>query len=477
MSFQRIAPLGAVLLLVPACQTRILAGKDTYSPSVQSRDYAQEKIDAGPRKGDVYGPGQRDPGASYVGTLTDALLAMEPRPKSVACLPFANHDLDAGHPWVSELGIATADSIASALREKGFKGEVLATNDVGLRMSQANLARTTFTTLDAVSANAERLGADVVVFGTIKRRNHAGSLERDVLTCDVQAYDVAGKRISASTRWEVPSDDHAFRQTWDLAQTESAWMPDSRHGAMSATPGLNAELQRDSTALATALMRTIDPAKVKGSVYVAPLDVGGFTPQTATLRAAQSAFATEITRRAEAAQAANTPFDAASPVVVDGKEFPNLQAAESYLAQLSEHFQSTPAARFALSFSSQLGDALRANGAMAGKSVNDLAAVRPLDRALVEGELAQGGLARSMGGRDALRTAGIGLVIVPRLEKVGDAIQIRADAYDIESGSITGSGTAALPANLRSELERALALEHGGLPSKPRPLSSRVSRS
>ncbi|MCY2962004.1 MAG: hypothetical protein NTY35_17745 [Planctomycetota bacterium] len=456
MLLPRIAPLGAFLFLLPACQTEVFGGKDTYSPRVETKDYAQEKIDAGPRKGDVYGPGQRDPGASSVASFADALLAFQPRPASVACLPLVTYDLKTGKPWVSELGLGTADAVAHSLREKGYAGQTFGTEEVGLRLAQTNVSRATFTTIESVAGSAGRIGADVVVFGTIKRRDRAGALDRDVLTCELQAYDVAGRRIATSTRWEVPSDDPSLRRTWDLAQAESTWMPDSRYGLPSATPGLAGELRRVWDDLAAALGRTIDPAQITGAIYVAPLDVAAFAPQLATLRSAQGAYLSELSLRLESARAANTSPNLSGSIVLNGTEYPSFQAAEAYLVQLAESFQATPAAHFAQSFSSGFGDAIRARVNPTGKPVNDLAAIRPVDRVLIEGELAQGGLARSSASRDALKNAGVGLVVAPRLERIGDALQIRADAYDTAKGAVAGDGTASIPANFTPELSRAL---------------------
>jgi hypothetical protein len=63
--------------------------------------------------------------------------------------------------------------------------------------------------------------------------------------------------------------------------------------------------------------------------------------------------------------------------------------------------------------------------------VNDLSAVGPVDRALIYGELSQGGLSKSFAARDALKAGGVGLVVAPRLERIGDTWQIRVDAYDL----------------------------------------------
>jgi hypothetical protein len=58
MSFPRTA-IASLLFLLPACQTEVFGGKDTYSSRVETTDYAQQKIDAGPRKTDVWGRARR----------------------------------------------------------------------------------------------------------------------------------------------------------------------------------------------------------------------------------------------------------------------------------------------------------------------------------------------------------------------------------------------------------------------------------
>jgi hypothetical protein len=133
-----------------------------------------------------------------------------------------------------------------------------------LRLAQANVARSSFLTLEQVSANAQRVGADVVVFGTIKRRDRVGALDRDVLTCELQAYDVPGRRIATSTRWDVPSDDTSYRQAVDLAQTESSWAQDSRYAMPYGSAGLAAELQRISEDLAAGLSPHDRPDEARG---------------------------------------------------------------------------------------------------------------------------------------------------------------------------------------------------------------------
>lgn len=465
----RVVPLGALVLVLPACQTEVFGGKDNFSPAVEQHDYAQEKIDAGGRKGGVYGPNQRDPGAAPVVEFTAALMAFQPKPASVACLPLVSLDLKTNKPWVSELGVETTDAVARALRDQGFSGTAFATDDMSLRLAQTNVSRSSLTSLESVAANAERLGADVLVFGTIRRRDRVGALDRSVLTCELQAYDVAGRRIATSTRWEIPSDEPNFRRVWDLAQTESAWMPDSRYAPPGVAPTLTAELQRITDDLAGSLAKTVDSTKFDGSVYVAPLDVSAFAPELAMLRSAQSAYASEMARRIDAAKVANAAVDMSGTIVLAGTEFANLQVAEAYLEQLSEGFQATNAARLARVFGADLADALRKRTPSWGRSISDIASVSPADRSLVAGELAQGGVARTAAVREVLSAAGIGLVVVPRLEKIGDALQIRAEALDVGHAVGAGSARVAIPAEFVSGLRGALAPDPNARPSVPTP--------
>jgi S1-C subfamily serine protease len=463
MSFPRCLAIGLALVLASACQTEVFGGKDTFSPAVQQRDWAQERIDAARRGSGHSGPDQRDPAAQAVAELAAALYASERAPRSVLCLPLVSRDLRRGRPWVALLGVEVADSVARALADRGFAGEILETADAGLRIDRANLSRSGLTTAADVAAQAERLGVDAVVFGSLERRDMAGALDRSVIAGEITAYDVAGRRALARVRFEMPSDDLTLRRAWELAQAESSWMPDSAYGLPQRTPALAAELERAAETIAAALAPSVEAGQSAGAWYVAPLDVQAFAPEIAALRAAQGAYASEVARRA--ADGAGR----AGPVVLHGTEFPDLQSAEAWVLELAAQFEASPAARFAAAFSSTLLDALRARLQPAGRAVTDLAAASPVDRALVAGELAQGGLARSSAALEALRAAGVGVVVAPRLERVGDALSIRADAYDLARAANAAGGRAEIPASLRAELERALAAGPRGAPADAAP--------
>jgi S1-C subfamily serine protease len=201
------------------------------------------------------------------------------------------------------------------------------------------------------------------------------------------------------------------------------------------------------------VQKGVDPARVQGAVYVAPLDAAGFVRSVARLRAAQAAYAAEVARRAA------DPAAAAGKVVLNGTEFPDLQAAEAYLVTLGESLQVTDAARFGQTFAGMLAEEVRARFAPQGLRVLDLGFTLQSDRQLVEGTLAQGGLVRSLSAREALKASGVGLVVAPRLERVGDAFEVHVEAFDVAAGAVLASGDATIPPALVPELQRALGGE------------------
>src|SRR5262249_54758739 len=190
---------------------------------------AQQKIDQGPRKGDVWGPDQRDPCAEPVAAFCrDLSRQTGAAAHGVGCFPLVSTDLRTEAPWVSELGVNVADQIATGLGTGGASSTILDTDQLALRLSEQNLSRSSLTTLESIAAASTKLGVDRITFGTIRRRDKVGALDRDVLVCDLQAYDVIAGKVVASAHWEIPSDDASLKKTWSLAQSESPWLSESR---------------------------------------------------------------------------------------------------------------------------------------------------------------------------------------------------------------------------------------------------------
>jgi S1-C subfamily serine protease len=454
----RLAATCTLLLGLAGCQWELFGGHDTKAPAVHRPDYAQLRIQAGPRTGSVWGSEQQDPGAASIDRLCDALAAGHGS-ATIACLPLVNHDLRGSGPWVSQLGVEIADGVARGLQARRPEGDTWATDDVGLRLAVANLSRASLSSLSAVAASGERLEADIIVFGTITRRDGVGALGRDVLTCEVQAYDVAATRLATSARWDVPSDHAGYRQVWDLAQTESSWMPDARWGLPETAPTLANELRLIAGDLAAAVAQELGGGTAPGVVYVAPLDTAAFVRALARLNAARATFAAEFSGRQAAARNSGEPIDMDGPIVLNGAQFDDLQAAESYVMLLGETLQATEAARFGHSFAALVAQELLERVAPAEVRLQDFGFTRDSDRALVEGELAQGGLVRSLAAREALRDAGVDMVAAPRLERLGDSFRLRLDLHDVQASRLAATASAPLPDALIPELQRALGTD------------------
>ena len=442
-------------LLLAGCQWETFGGSDTRHPKVEMKDYAQEKIDQGPRKGRIWGSEQRDPSAEPVAALCrDIRVAGVADGRSVACFPLVSEDLRTSAPWVSELGVAIADDVAWELERAGGT-TALGTNDVALRLSEANVSRSALTTLETIAGAAGRLRADVVVGGSIRRRDRVGALDRDVLSCELRAYDVASGKVIATSRWDIPSDDASLRETWDLAQAESPWLAESRWQPRVPVPSLLSELDFVAAHLADSLATQV-PAS--GTVYVAPLDTAAFVKALAQLNGARAAFAAEYGRRFEAAKSAVVPLDTSRPITIDGTEFADLQKAEDYLARLSTALQTTSAARFGQAFSGLLADQLQqrlpTGATFHAAPLRDETAAQ-----LVGGELASGGLSASKAARQALADAGVTLVVAPRLEQIAGIYQIRAEVIAPGTGAIAGTALATVLPELGAQVEAQLGAD------------------
>src|SRR5262249_28355538 len=170
----------ALPLLLAGCQSELFGGADTHADAVQKTDYAQQQIDQGPRKGDVWGPDQRDPCAEPVAAFCrDLSRQTGAAAHGVGCFPLVSTDLRTEAPWVSELGVNVADQIATGLGTGGASSTILDTDQLALRLSEQNLSRSSLTTLESIAAASPKLGVDRITFGTIRRRDKVGALDRD----------------------------------------------------------------------------------------------------------------------------------------------------------------------------------------------------------------------------------------------------------------------------------------------------------
>src|SRR5262249_54710442 len=151
----------------------------------------------------------------------------------------------------------------------------------------------------------------------------------------------------------------------------------------------------------------------------------GFVRALAHLKAARASYAKEYERRRSEAAAASAPIDRSSPLTLDGAEFSGLQQAEDYLVTLGTSLEATDAARFGETFATTLGQQLLASLRPQGGVVRELPG--GAEGLLVEGALAQGSLVSNAKASEALQKAGVELVAMPRLDRVGDARQVRVE--------------------------------------------------
>ncbi|MEO0652947.1 MAG: serine protease, partial [Planctomycetota bacterium] len=197
------------------------------------------------------------------------------------------------------------------------------------------------------------------------------------------------------------------------------------------------------------------------TLYIPPLDTRRFVGAVAELRSMQSAFASEYARRAEQADSTGIEFDTFSPMVLNGVEYRDLQQAEDALHRYREGLLAGPAMRFAQGMSQNFAAELMPLLSGSDVLVNDLGSTKWSDTALIEGELALGGLARSLVARSTLRDDGIDYVLAPRIDTLGSAYQLRLDIYDLGRGAVLATTYVLVDEAFSAELEGELGAQTG----------------
>ena len=378
---------------------------------------------------------------------------------SLGCLPLVTFDLRKPAPWVSELGVRLADDVAKQVTAAGLTSTVLGTNGMAIRLTELNVDRVSLHSLASVSDHGDRLGVDTIVFGTIKRDENLGRDGLDQLSIDLTAFDLFGRNIVATEKFALRSDQLETRDHWLWAERSSTWQPGDKFPVPEPERSLDREIHAVTRVLAKRVLAAIGTSDIQGIVYIPPTDTARFVRSIARLRGVQSVFAAEFTARMRDAERNGTPLDVARPMRLDNIDFNGLQAAKAYLETLRESLLATDTARFGMSVSSSLAQEVLAKLSTEVR-VNDLGFTKWSDTQLVEGELATGGLARSLLARRAMRAMDIALVIAPRLERFGDHFQLRAKVYDLIGERLAATTYARLDRRFNAALRSELGVEY-----------------
>jgi len=369
------------------------------------------------------------------GRIGDKVLASKGRALSIGCLPFVTFDKTKNGPWVSELGVQLADFAAREMKAKESKADILNPRDLEIRAAQVGVRRATLSTLSTVASEGPRLGADVLIYGTIREDKDVGQVGRNVMTIRASAYSILEGRVVAEEEYNFSSQEQGYQWEYRLAGRESTWQPDSGFKAGEPKPTLAAKLRSASMLIARRLKGSI--AKVPGGVYIVPLDSSDFVRSRAMLHGAQRTFQSIYDERVAAG--AKNPLEAEGKVKIGETDFDNLAAAQNYITTLKESLETTPASRFGRSFSSQLAGDLQPLLTDQRIQPNDPGLDSEEDKSGAMGELAMAGALNSKSVREALDKKGFGTAARPRLEEIAGAYLIRVEVYETKTGNWVGS--------------------------------------
>ncbi len=386
------------------------------------------------------------------GRIGDKVLANKGRAMSIGCLPFVTFDKTKEGPWVSELGVQLADFAAREMKAKESKAEIMNPRDLEIRAAQVGVRRATLSTLSTVASEGPRLGADVLIYGTVREDKDVGQVGRNVMTIRASAYSFLEGRVVAEEEYNFSSQEQGYQWEYRLAGRESTWQPDSGFKAGEPKPTLAAELRSASMLIAKRLQGSI--AKVAGGIYIAPLDSSDFVRSRAMLHAAQKTFQSVYDERVAAGT--KNPLEAEGKIKIGDTEFENLAAAKNYIMTLAESLQATPSSRFGRSFSSQLAGDLKPLLTDQRIQPNDPGLDTAEDKSGALGELASAGALNTKSVRDALDAKGFGTAARPRLEEIAGAYLIRVEVYETKTGNWVGSESYPIAARYADELAKML---------------------
>ncbi|MDC1141765.1 hypothetical protein OAU50_01615 [Planctomycetota bacterium] len=236
-------------------------------------------------------------GAALLADFVDDVAGYKPA-RVVGCLPLPCFDDNHEGAWVAELGVTVANIISEQLEDhEGFKGVALNPREMETRLTDANLGRSTMTEAEAVYAVGERFGTDVVIFGTIRKRESRGVGGPASIDIELGAYDIITKQSVAKARYSLLSNSR--KNTWAYTdyRAESLWEVRTKTSSAEAISEstLAKELRVGSRVLSMHAMRAMEP--FEGNLFVPTTDVSAFLVASAQLRAGQKVFATEYQRR------------------------------------------------------------------------------------------------------------------------------------------------------------------------------------
>ena len=380
---------------------------------------------------------------------------------SVGCLPLVTLDQRAAAPAVSQLGVDLADAVGKKVQAKNSEGVVLSTTEMAVRLSEMNVERRALSSLAAVTAHGEKLGVDKIVFGTIQHDYDVGRSGREVLNVSVFGFDVLRGTLLAEEKFGIPSDRRENARYFMPLGQPSTWQAAEAYNVPDMGQSLDGELHVVAGILARRVAALVDFSTISGIVYIPPTDTAQLSQAVAKLRSAQKSFAVEYARRQEEAQTTGGVVDNNRPVVLNGGNYPDPQAAGAELEKQREELLSSDGARFAQQLSSLFSDALNPLIANREIKVNDVGFTKWSDTQLGEGELATGGLSGSLTARSALQGVGVELVVAPRFARFGRSYLLRVEIHDLKNAVSAGSTHFPISSRFQPELEAQLAAKTG----------------
>jgi len=376
--------------------------------------YATEQIDSYCTKV------QRADYRTSIGHYT-TVIDSHPSIGSVACLPLVTLGDDRGER-VTYMGIRIAELIAEDLGDKALSPQ----SSLHV-LARAGMPTRTMHLASDIEKHGDRLGCDVIVYGTIKETPLSSGGFGRMYRVEITSKNFIDDTVD-STHFELRSDSKSDKPLTSLhLQTDTQWsigeLPETV-GSVNFDDSMENLLSNLAKRVAESPAITI--AGHRHTLYIAPLQTWQMSQIGNDLFRFKLQFAAHVREQAESSGEPATVWR------ILGRDYKKFEDAKEALQTLNELYQSSPAGSFAENMTDELKRVLEER-LYSSQIIEELKASEQ-EIMMLHTDLAIATNDKNILSRTRLLNKhGVTHVVVPSLHKIGRHYSIRAKIYYLQS--------------------------------------------
>lgn len=327
----------------------------------------------------------------------------------------------------------------------------------------------------AIEQHADRIGVDVVVFGSIQQRKNAHRDFGERLQVSLRAHNFMQPQ-GVSETVNIDSHERANLEAYALFDQRSLWQPAGASRVDEPTHTFDQELEAAVEIVANRVLDQIDleawAKRTKGGVaatiYVPPADSQEFVRQIQAVRNDQLQFWSIYEERQRATLEGDPNRKGLSEDIPWKGEMRSIEDVEGELLARWDALGTAGAGEFGRTLSQLFIEFIR--NRVAPNTVIKDAGFVPKDALFVDASIADGtlqrqlsqsptgGLARTWNARQKLLQSDIDIVFNPKIVRFGEHFSIRVEMYELNKGSVEHPASARINRHFSKDLAKALEI-------------------